>query len=123
MTDVNRSLAAPDDAPSDPAATVPRPRANLTARALSAVVGLPILFFFSFVGGPPEVAGLPFACGVAVCALIGGFEFFRAARKRGYRPSEAMFVCFFCRSASGPSFGGKGRWFSGSRSPFSSSGR
>lgn len=73
----------------------PRP-ANLTARALSALVGLPILFFFAFVGAPPEVAGLPFTCGVAVSTLIGGFEFFRAARQRGYRPAERVgYVCLF----------------------------
>lgn len=80
----------------DGATTVkPAPRAaNLTARVASAMVALPVLFFLVFFSGGARWAGLVFTGGVAVATLIGGFEFFRAARQQGYRPAEwAGYLC------------------------------
>jgi len=63
---------------------------NLTVRLLSAAIGIPIILLFVCWDWHKQSASLPMTCAVAVCALIGAWEYFRAIRLRGYCPSEYL---------------------------------
>jgi phosphatidate cytidylyltransferase len=74
---------------------------GLLVRLTSSMVGIPLLLFLVFAEGPPEYAALPFTCAVAICALMGGWEYFRGLRLRGFSPSEgpAFAAIFFLQFA------------------------
>lgn len=62
----------------------------LLVRLASSIIGIPLLVALVFAEGAPGVAALPFTGAVAVCALIGGLEFFRGLRLRGFRPTDGF---------------------------------
>jgi phosphatidate cytidylyltransferase len=57
-------------------------------RLVSAIFGIPLVLFLVFWEGVPPYTALPFAGGIAICAVIGAGEYFRALRAHGYHPSE-----------------------------------
>jgi phosphatidate cytidylyltransferase len=63
---------------------------GLLVRLLSAVVGLPLVVALVFAEGVPPYTALPFTFAVAICATLGGYEFFRGARLRGFQPLDAL---------------------------------
>jgi len=63
---------------------------GLLVRLASSFVGIPLLLLLVFAEGPPKVAALPFTGAVAVCAGVGLWEFFRAVKLRGFRPTETL---------------------------------
>ena len=66
---------------------------GLLMRLTTSMLGIPLLLLLVFAEGLPEYPALPFAGAVAVCAVMGGWEYFRGLRLRGFRPSEgAAFV-------------------------------
>ena len=66
---------------------------GLLVRFSSALLGLPLLFLLVFAEGKPPYTALPFTFAVAICATVGGWEYFRAIRWRGFQATEA--VAFF----------------------------
>lgn len=66
---------------------------GLLVRLTSSMLGIPLLLLLVFAEGLPEYPALPFVGAVAICAVLGGWEYFRGLRLRGFRPSEgAAFV-------------------------------
>jgi phosphatidate cytidylyltransferase len=63
---------------------------GLLVRILSSVAGIPLLVFLVFAEGAPEYAALPFTGAVAICALLGGYEYFKGLRLRGFMPTEGL---------------------------------
>ncbi len=63
---------------------------GLFVRLGSSILGIPLIFLLVFAEGPPEVAALPFTFAVAICAVMGGFEFFRGLKLRGFTPIEGL---------------------------------
>jgi len=63
---------------------------GLLVRLLSSVVGIPLLVGLVFAEGLPPYTALPFTFAVAICAVMGGYEFFRGARLRGFQPTDAL---------------------------------
>lgn len=63
---------------------------GLLVRLASSVVGLPLLLFLVFVKGAERYPALPFTGAVAACALLGGWEFLRAARLRGFNSTDGL---------------------------------
>ncbi len=63
---------------------------GLLVRLLSSFVGLPLLLLLVFAEGLPPYTALPFTFAVAICATVGGWEFFRGARLRGFQPTDAL---------------------------------
>jgi len=59
-------------------------------RALTGVIGLPILFGLLFLDGFPWTFGLPFLAVVTVVSMFGSDEFLRLVRKRGFQPPPDM---------------------------------
>jgi CDP-diglyceride synthetase len=55
-------------------------------RALTGVIGLPILFGLLYLDGLPWAFGLPLLTVVAVVSVLGSDEFLRLLRKRGFAP-------------------------------------
>jgi phosphatidate cytidylyltransferase len=63
---------------------------GLLVRLGSSVIGIPLLLLLVFAEGAPEYSGLPFTGAVAVCALLGGYEYFKGLRLRGFLPTEGL---------------------------------
>lgn len=63
---------------------------GLLVRLLSALLGLPLLVLLVFAQGTAPYTALPFTFAVAICAVVGGWEYFRAVRWRGFHASEAL---------------------------------
>lgn len=61
---------------------------GLLVRLASSFLGIPLLIILVFAEGPVNAAALPFTVACAICAVIGGFEYFRGVRLRGFQPSE-----------------------------------
>jgi phosphatidate cytidylyltransferase len=61
---------------------------GLLVRLASSVIGIPLLLILVFAEGPPRAAALPFTGAVAICAVVGAYEYFRGLRLRGFSPSE-----------------------------------
>ena len=61
---------------------------GLLMRVTTSMLGIPLLLLLVFAEGLPEYPALPFVGAVAVCAVMGGWEYFRGLRLRGFRPSE-----------------------------------
>ena len=61
---------------------------GLLVRLISSVVGIPILLLLVFAGGPDGFDAWPFTVGVAICAVSGTYEYFRALRLRGFEPIQ-----------------------------------
>lgn len=66
---------------------------GLLVRLASSVVGLPLLIALVFAEGMPRYPALPFTGAVAACALVGGWEFLRAARLRGFNSTDGLAFC------------------------------
>jgi len=63
---------------------------GLLVRLGSSVIGIPLLLLLVFAEGAPDYAALPFTGAVAICALLGGYEYFKGLRLRGFRPTEGL---------------------------------
>jgi hypothetical protein len=63
---------------------------GLMTRLASSLVGIPLLVFLVFAQAPPWGGAWPFTAAVTVCALLGGWEYFKGLRLRGFRPSEGL---------------------------------
>jgi phosphatidate cytidylyltransferase len=63
---------------------------GLLVRLLSSLLGIPLLVLLVFAEGPPTLAALTFTFAVAICATVGGWEYFRALRLRGFQPTEGL---------------------------------
>jgi phosphatidate cytidylyltransferase len=63
---------------------------GLLVRLASSVIGIPLLLLLVFAEGTAEYAALPFTGAVAVCALLGGYEYFKGLRLRGFMPTEGL---------------------------------
>lgn len=63
---------------------------GLLIRLASSSLGLPLLVLLVFAEGLPEYPALPFTFAVAICALAGGWEYFRAVRLRGFNTTDAL---------------------------------
>jgi phosphatidate cytidylyltransferase len=60
---------------------------GLLVRLLSSFVGIPFSLAVSFADIGSAVRGVPFASAIILSALLGGWEFFRGVRLRGFRPT------------------------------------
>jgi hypothetical protein len=70
---------------------------GLLVRLLSSIIGIPLLVGLVFAEGLPPYTALPFTFAVAVCAVMGGYEFFRGARCAAFLPTDALaFVAIGC---------------------------
>src|SRR5919199_6404792 len=63
---------------------------GLLVRLLSSLLGIPLLLLLVFAEGIPPYTALPFTFAVAICACVGGWEYFRAVRLRGFQPNEPL---------------------------------
>jgi phosphatidate cytidylyltransferase len=63
---------------------------GLLVRLFSSLLGLPLLVLLVFAEGIPPYTALPFTFAVAVCATVGGWEYFRASRLRGFQATEPL---------------------------------
>ena len=63
---------------------------GLLVRLLSAFLGIPLILGLVFWVAPAPYNALPFAVGIALCAVIGAGEYFRSAHAYGYQPSEGV---------------------------------
>lgn len=61
---------------------------GLPMRLLSALLGIPLLFGLLFVEVSPQLPGILFTFGLAIVALMGAGEYYRALKHRGFRPTE-----------------------------------
>ena len=61
---------------------------GLLVRLGSSIVGIPLLLILVFAEGPARATALPFTVAVAICASVGGYEYFRGLRLRGFRPTD-----------------------------------
>ena len=61
---------------------------GLLVRITSSMLGIPLLVFLVFAEGSPQFPAFAFTVAVAICAVVGGWEYFRGLRLRGFRPSE-----------------------------------
>lgn len=59
-------------------------------RALSAAIGLPILFGLVYLDGYRWALGLPLLAVVVAVSMFGADEYLRMLRRRGFRPPEEM---------------------------------
>nr|CAA9279694.1 Phosphatidate cytidylyltransferase [uncultured Armatimonadetes bacterium] len=63
---------------------------GLLVRLLSSLVGIPLLLLLVFAEGIAPYTALPFTFAVAICACVGGWEYFNAARLRGFQPTDGL---------------------------------
>jgi phosphatidate cytidylyltransferase len=63
---------------------------GLLVRILSSIVGIPLLIALVFTPGNPAFPAWPFTVAVGICASVGAWEYFRAVRMRGFRPTEGL---------------------------------
>ena len=63
---------------------------GLLVRLVSSFVGIPFSLLVAFAGKSPEWRGVAFAGAITLSALLGGYEFFRNVRLRGFRPTEPL---------------------------------
>lgn len=63
---------------------------GLLVRLTSSMLGIPLLLLLVFAEGSPRYAALPFTFAVAICAVVGGWEYFRGLRLRGFNPTEGL---------------------------------
>lgn len=63
---------------------------GLLVRLASSFLGLPLLVLLVFAEGTAPYAALPFTFAVAICAVVGGWEYFRGLRLRGFQPTEGL---------------------------------
>ena len=68
---------------------------GLLVRLLSSFVGIPFSLAVSFADIGSAVRGVPFASAIILSALLGGWEFFRGVRLRGFRPTWILGIIAF----------------------------
>ena len=63
---------------------------GLLVRLVSSIVGIPFCLVVAFAGKTAEWRGVAFAGAITLSALLGGYEFFRGVRLRGFRPTDTL---------------------------------
>lgn len=63
---------------------------GLLVRILSSIIGIPLLLALVFTPGNKVYPAWPFTVAVAICASVGAWEYFKAVRLRGFRPTEGL---------------------------------